>query len=167
MTERRSIYCFAGGGYTPETLVKVDGIRCAATLAHPTYGLFVGGWEDSDWLERIRPLLEFPIVLVEEAEPIPDYPPSWPTRIVHRRPSNMAYHAFGIEDPWSDGAAIADPWRVGPSGLFAPEVEEATITADNDVLCLFGADRREDIQAVATNPYFVYAFAYRESEALV
>lgn len=152
--EDRSLYLFVGGGPKIADLAKIDGIRCAATLAHPIYGLFVGGWE-GDWYERLLPSLTGPIDVNFEPDPIPDYPPSWPTRIVHREPSNAAYHALSFEQQL-------------PVSPFVEEASwlEASWLYDSTVLTLWGAERREDILAM-TDPWFVTSLAYDSSEALV
>jgi hypothetical protein len=133
---------------------KLDGLRCAATLAHPEYGVFLAGTTEGDWIDYVAERATWRIVL-EEANP--DYPPSWPRWLKWRRPGTQGYHALALAHHIPDFGAMAT-------------VQEASIVEGYWRTAMWlSAETREAIEADAGDltRLFVTAWSYQELRELV
>jgi hypothetical protein len=82
---------------------KLEGLRCAATLAHPEYGVFLAGATGGEWVSYAVERATWRIVLIEA---IPDYPPSWPRWLKTRSPGPQGYHCLALAHDIPDFEAM-------------------------------------------------------------
>jgi hypothetical protein len=135
---------------------KLDGLRCAATLAHHEYGVFLAGATGGDWVSYAVERATWRIVLVEAN---PDYPPSWPLWLKNRQPGTQGYHCLALAHDIPDFKAMKT-------------LEEASVVDGYWKTAMWlSAETREDIHAdlVAGSwtGLFITAWSYQEQRELV